>query len=417
MSRPLLLRGARLLDPASGLDAPGDLRIEDGRITEIGEGLAGAGAAALDCGGLALAPALIDLCARVGAPDLPRRETVASLARAAAAGGVSALALVSDSDAPVDTPERVAGLLAHGGQTPLRILAAGAMTREAALAEMGLMRAAGAAFLHGAAPGFKLRRQALAYAGGLDMLCAVRPDEPGFEDALFWEGALTARLGASSAPEATERLAAERDLALAELTGCRVMLDRIATQEALDPLERAKAKGLEVYGSVGVAHLSFNEIDAGALDPAFRLSPPLAGEASRRALVNAVATGLIDIVVSDHAPRTPEEKDAPFGEAAPGGAHIEMLLPALLSLAADGQLTLLQALAPVTSGPAAILGLEQGRLCEGAPADLVLFDPEAPFVCRPGALHGQARNTAYAGRRLHGVVRMTLVGGAVAFEA
>ncbi len=416
MSRPLLLRGARLLDPASGLDETGDIRIEDGRIAELGDMLPADGAAALECEGLCLAPALIDLAAHVGPSGAPGGESVASLARAASAGGIGTVALTGEDASPIDTPERAADLIAQGREAPVKMLVAGAMTRGGDLAEMGLMQRAGAAFLHGAAPGFALRRRALAYAGGLDMLCAVRPEEPGYEDALFWEGELAARLGAASVPEAAERVAAERDLALAELTGARLMLDRIATQEALEPLARARAKGLEVFASVGIAHLSFNEVDAGGLDPAFRLSPPLAGEASRRALVQAVADGLIDAVVSDHAPRAPQDKDAPFGDAAPGSASIETLLPALLALAADGQLTLLQALAPVTSGPAAILGLSQGRLAEGAPADIVLFDAEAPFVCRPDALHGRARNTAYAGRRLHGAVQMTLVGGGVAYE-
>lgn len=416
MTRPVLFRGARLIDPASTLDESGDVRVEDGVIAEVGDSLPTDGAAALDCEGLTLAPALIDLCARVSAPGQARGESVASLSRAAAAGGVGTIAIVGDHGAPIDTPDRVSGLLARGREGPIRVMAAGAMTRERALAEMGLMQRAGAAFLHGAEDGFYLRRQAMAYAGGLDLLCSVRPEEAGFEDALFWEGELAARLGAASEPEAAERLAAERDLALAELTGARLMLDRIATREALEPLARAKAKGLEVFGSVGIAHLSFNEIDAGGLNPAFRLTPPLASEASRRALVEAVAQGLIDAVVSDHSPRAPEEKDAPFGEAAPGSANIEVLLSALLALAADGQLTLLQALAPVTSGPASILGLKQGRIAEGAPADLVLFDAEAPFVCRPEAMKSAARNTAYAGRRLHGQVRMTLVGGAMAFE-
>ena len=416
MSRPFVLRSARLIDPASGLDEIGDVRVEDGRIAAIGERVRDGDAALLECEGLVLAPALIDLCARVSASDQPRGETVESLARAGAAGGVGTVAITGDSATWVETPDRITSLLARGGQTGVRVLVAGAMTNGRALAEMGLMARAGASFLQGAETGFSLRRQALAYAGGLDLLCAVRPDEPGFEDALFWEGELAARLGVASAPEAAERLAAERDLALAELTGARLMLDRVATREALEPLARAKAKGLEVFGSVGVAHLSFNEIDAGGLNPAFRMTPPLAGEASRRALVQAVADGLIDAIVSDHCPRAPEEKDAPFGEAAPGSANIEMLLPALLALVADGQLTLLQALAPVTSGPALILGLEQGRLAEGAPADLVLFDTEAPLVCRPETLRGQARNTAYAGRRLHGAVRMTLVNGAAAFR-
>lgn len=412
----MLFRNARIVDPASGTDETGDVRIEDGRIAEVGDTLPADGAPAVECDGLVLAPALIDLTARVGAPDMPRRETLTSLTRAAAAGGIGTLALVGDPDAAIDTPERVAGLVEAGRRAALRVLVAGAMTRDGALAEMGLMARAGAAFLHGAQPGFATRRQALAYASGLDLLCAVRPDEPGFENAIFWEGELAARLGAASAPEAAERLAAERDLALAELTGARVLLDRIATQEALAPLERAKSKGLEVSASVGIAHLTFNEIDAGGLNPAFRLSPPLANEASRQALVAAVAEGLVDAVVSDHAPRSPEEKDAPFGEAAPGSANVEMLLPALLGLVQDGQLSLLQALAPVTSGPAAVLGLDQGRIEDGAPADLVLFDPDAPLVCRPDAMRGLARNTAFAGRRLHGSVKMTLVGGALVYE-
>ena len=204
----------------------------------------------------------------------------------------------------------------------------------------------------------------------------------------------------------------ERGAALCELTGARLMFDRITTAEGLGALAAARSRGLELAATAPITHFIFNEVDAGGFDSRFRLEPPLRSETDRLALIEALADGDLDAVVSDHRASTGEAKAHPFPEAEAGSANLEALLPALCTLAADGRLSLVDALRPVTSGPAELLGLDQGRLEPGAPADLVVFDPDAPVVYGRGGLECDA-SSAFENRRLFGKVLITIIEGAI----
>jgi dihydroorotase len=210
-----------------------------------------------------------------------------------------------------------------------------------------------------------------------------------------------------------ERIMLERDLALAELTGARLLVDQISSAQALDSLARAKARGVKVWASVSINHLSFNELDIGDYRTFYKLSPPLRSEDDRQAVIEAVSSGLIDIVVSAHAPAPAEDKRLPFDEAAPGAIGLETLAPALLSLHHDERAALVDLIAAVTLKPARLLGLDVGRLAKGAPADLMLCDIDAPIVVDADKLISRSKNSPFDGRSLQGRVLMTLVGGRV----
>jgi dihydroorotase len=287
------------------------------------------------------------------------------------------------------------------------------------MGEIGLMLRAGAAFIGdgGAAiADTRLARRILAYASTFDAWISLRAEEPHLaRGTCAHESDLAMRLGLPARPGAGERLAIERAAALCELTGAQLMIDRITTQDGLTALAAARARGLELAATAPVTHFIFNEVDAGGFDSRFRLEPPLRGEADRLALIDALANGDLDAVVSDHHASTGEAKAHPFPEAEPGSANLEALLPALCTLAADGRLSLIDALRPVTSGPAELLGLDQGRLEPGAPADLVVFDPEAPVVYGRNSLVCGA-SSAFENRRLFGKVLITIVEGAIIYQ-
>lgn len=402
---------ARLLDPEGGYDGPGAVLVRDGVIAEVRrlpafEGLA-EDAAVVDCGGQALSPGLIDLRAEVGGG-------LTALARDAAEGGVATVIAGPGGGLTLDDPAEVAGLLSRGRMLDgARLLPAGALTRGGEgerLAEMGLMREAGAVLFTDGARALadtRLLRRALSYAAHFGAPVAHRPMDPHLaRGAVAIESEQAGRLGLPSVPAMAERIGLERDAALVELTGARLIADRIGTEAGVEALTRVRSRGLPVTGSVSIAQLSFNEVDAGGLDSRFRLDPPLGGEDDRQALVAGVVHGALELVVSGHSPVPPERKRTPFREAAPGAATLHAFLPALLALHHEAGAPLLDLLAAVTIRPARLLGLEAGRLAPGAPADLVLFDPGAPVVI-------PSRGSPFDGRRLQGRVRLTMVGGRI----
>ncbi|MCW5723859.1 MAG: amidohydrolase family protein [Maricaulaceae bacterium] len=425
MSEAFAIVGARLVDPASGFDGPGGVLVENGVIAAAGAQVTAQsveGAEIIDARGAILCPALIDLRAGVEPMFAPGGETPASLADAAAAGGVGTLVLGPCPATPFDAPEAVAALMREGERQPVNVLIAAGATRSLAgeaMAELGLMAECGGAFAACVNPvaDTLLMRRLMAYAAGFEMWLAARPSDAALKAGTAAnEGDQAARMGLPAEPAISERIAIERDAALAELTGARLLIDRVSTAEGLAAAAAARRKGLETGVTAAIASLVFNEVDAGAFDAAMRLDPPLRAEDDRAALVEAVRGGLIDAVVSDHRPLPDEAKTAPFGEAAPGSTGVETLLAALLGLVHDGQLELIAALRAVTSGPADLLGLPQGRIAEGAPADLTLFDGDAPWVFRAADGRSARRNSAFEGRRLQGRVLLTAVDGAIIFR-
>lgn len=428
MARRRLFRNARLLDPASGRDEPGALLMDGDVIEDIGPSLLaeafGPDIEQTDCEGLCLAPGLIDLHVATGEPGAEHKETLKSAGRAAAAGGVTTLVVSPDTDPPIDARAIVDFVLRRArDSSPVRIYPAGALTTALAgerIAEIGLMREAGAVlFSNGGRTigNSATLRRAMLYASGFGAPVMHRPLDPFLGGGVMNAGRFADRLGLPGVPAAAESIGVYRDLRLAEATGAHFLLDQISAAESLPLIAGGKARGIDASASVSAAHLALNELDIGDYRTFARLSPPLRTEADREALVSALREGVIDIVTSGHDPRPTEEKRLPFEEASAGGVGLETLLPTLLTLVAEGRVPLMRALFAVTAGPAAFLGLSQGRLARGAPADCVIFDPQAPWRLDAEHLRSKSRNSPFDGRLFQGMVVRTLVGGQTVFDS
>lgn len=420
----LAIINARLVDPASGQDGPGGVLIEDGVIVQAGPEIdTHAADAVIDAKGCILAPALIDLrCAKEPALT-PDGETLDTLTAGAAAGGFGTIVLAPNARSPLDKADGFAGMNRGLARESVRVLSACGATRGLAgeqMAEIGLMVRGGAVYAgQGDRPIADTRtmRRLLAYTSQFDIWLSVRPADADLsEGTVALESDWSARMGLPAEPAISERIAIERDAALAELSGGKLMIDRLSTADGLAALRHARTRDQEIAATVAVAHLTLNEVDAGALDSAFRMDPPLRSEADRRALVEAVANGDIDAVVTDHRPTPFDDKGEPFALAIAGTMSLETALGAMLGLVHDDELELIDALRVLTSGPADLLGLPQGRIAEGAPADLILIDGDQPWVCDPDAFHSARGNCAWAGRRFQGRVLQTLVGGVTIYN-
>lgn len=423
----LILRDARLIDPETGYDGPGAIMIAGDRIVAVAHGHATdapEGAQVIDCGGLCLAPGIVDIGVSVGEPGGRHRESFRSAGRAAAAGGVTAIAVQPDTSPCADDPAIIEFIARRGAEAaPVRVLAMGALTkgREGReMAELGLMRDAGAvAFTDVRRPvaDARVMRRALAYARGLGALVIHHPQEPTLAaGACATEGEFSGRLGLPSAPAMAERIMLERDLALVELTGARLHVDAVTTRGALAALARARDAGLPVTAGTSIHHLALNELDVGEYRTFFKLAPPLRAEEDRAAVAQAVADGLIDVIASHHTPWDEESKRVPFEAAAVGAVGLETILPAALTLHHAGLIGLPALFARLSLAPARLMGMEAGRLAAGAPADLVLFDPDAPFVLDRFTLRSKSKNTPFDRRRMTGRVLRTIVRGAIVYD-
>ncbi|GEP05928.1 dihydroorotase [Methylobacterium oxalidis] len=422
--RPLLLSNARLIDPAAGREGPGAVLVRDGRIADVAWGPAPAapeGAETIDCGGRVLAPGLVDMRAFVGEPGAEHRETLASASAAAAAGGVTTLVCMPDTNPVIDGPAIVDFVLRRARDTAsVNVLPAAAITKGLAGAEMtefGLLREAGAvAFTDGlrAVTNAQVMRRALTYARDFGVLLMQHAEEPDLVgDGVMNEGEMASRLGLLGIPREAETVMLERDIRLVRLTGGRYHAAMISCADSVEVVRRAKADGLPVTCGVSVNNLVLNEGDIGHYRTFCRLSPPLRHEADRQAVVRALAEGLIDVVVSDHNPQDVETKRLPFAEAADGALGIETLLGAALRLVHTGDIGLPALLRALSARPAEILGRESGRLGAGAPADLVLIDPDVPYVLDKRHLKSRSKNSPFDEARLQGGAVLTLVGGQV----
>jgi dihydroorotase len=419
---------ARLLDPASGLDAPGALLVEGGRIRDLGsrlfhDGRAGE-AEAVDCKGHVLAPGLIDMRVFTGEPGSEHRETLESAARAAAAGGVTTMIVMPNTDPVIDEPSLVEFVKRRAAATAcVRVLPMAALTRRLAgeaMTEMGLLTEAGAVgFTDGdrSIADARVMRRALAYASTFDALVVGHAEDPALTDgASMNEGEFATRLGIPSVPAAAETIIVERDIRLVELTGVRYHLGQVSTRDALQAISAAKSRGLPVTCGVSAHHLVLNELDVDSYLTFHKVKPPLRAEADRQAMVEGVVAGEIDVIVSSHDPQAADTKRQTFAHAAFGAVGLETLLPAALQLVHNEETNLLHLLATLTSTPAGILGLDSGRLVRGAAADLVVFDPNEPFAVDAEKLHSRARNTPFEGRSFEGRIHRTYVEGACVFD-
>jgi dihydroorotase len=426
--RPILLANARIVDPSRDLDFPGDLLIADGAIREAKRGIGAAGvpegAEVVDCRGKIIAPGLIDMRAFIGEPGAEHRETIASASQAAAAGGVTTIVCQPDTSPAIDDATMVDFVQRRARDTgivhvqPMAALTKGLEGKE--MSEIGLLKAAGAvAFTDGAksVTNAQVMRRALLYARDFDVLIVHHTEDPDLVgEGVMNEGEFATRLGLIGVPKAAETIMLERDLRLVELTKGRYHAASLTCAESLDVLRRAKDAGLAVTASASINHLALNQIDVGQYRTFFKLSPPLRAEEDRKALVAALEEGLIDVVMSDHNPQDVEVKRLPFAEAESGAIGIETMLPAGLRLVHNGELKLMTLLKALSTRPAEVLGLPGGTLRPGAPADVVVIDPDVPWVLDRDELKSKCRNTPFDEARMQGRAVRTIVAGRTVYE-
>jgi dihydroorotase len=428
MNRRIAFRNARLIDPASGLDVKGGLLVENGRIADIGPRLFNdaepTDPEVINCHGLVLAPGLIDCRVFTGEPGAEHRESLESASAAAAAGGVTSMIVMPNTDPVIDEPSLVDFLMRRAAATArVRVLPTAALTRGLAgetMTEIGMLQEAGAvAFTDGdrTVANARVLRRALSYASTFNALVIAHCEDPELvRNTSATEGEFATRLGLPASPAIAEAMIVERDIRLVELTGARYHFGQISTRASLDAIAAAKARGLPITCGVSANHLSLNELDVGSYYTFRKLSPPLRSEADRAAMAEGVASGIIDVIVSSHEPQGADTKRQPFASAAAGAVGLETLLPAALGVVHDGRASLLHLLGSLTAAPARIFGLPTGTLAKGAPADLVLIDENEPFVVDAEKLHSRARNTAFEGRKFSGRAQKTFVGGECVFD-
>ena len=424
----IAFRNARLIDPASGLDVKGGLLVENGKIADIGPRLFNdaepSDPEVIDCRGLVLAPGLIDCRVFTGEPGAEHRESLESASAAAAAGGVTSMVVMPNTDPVIDEPSLVDFLLRRAAATAkVRVLPCAALTRSLAgetMTEIGLLQEAGAiGFSDGdrTVANARVLRRALSYAATFGALVIGHAEDPELVlGASATEGEFATRLGLPAAPAIAEAMIVERDLRLVELTGARYHFGQISTRASLDAIAAAKARGLPVTCAVSAHHLMLNELDVGSYLTFRKVRPPLRSEADRAAMVEGVASGVIDAIVSSHEPQGADTKRQPFAAAAAGTVGLETLLGAALSLVHEGHAGLMHVLGTLTAAPARILGLPTGTLAKGTHADLVLIDEGDPYAVDADKLHSRARNTAFEGRKFQGRAMKTFVGGECVFE-
>ncbi len=414
----LFLTNARLIDPEAGTETPGALRIIDGKIAEVLP--AGFTAPdAIDCAGHCLAPGIIDIGVKVCEPGERHKESFRTAGNAAAAGGVTTMVIRPDTLPAIDSPEvlefvhRRAVDKACVNVLPMATLTKGRDGRE--MAEIGFLQDAGAVAFSDADSVItdnKIFGRCLTYSKGLNALVIGHVQDPGLSNgACATSGPFASKLGLPAVSPMAERIQLERDLALIEMTGARYHIDQISTACALPALERAKAAGLPVTAGASIHHLTLNELDVEGYRTFFKVKPPLRNETDRVAIGAAVASGLIDIISSMHTPQDEESKRLPFEEAASGAVALETLLPAALRLVHAGVMDLPMLWRALSFNPAKLLGLKSGRLKAGAPADLVLFDPNRPFVLNRFKLQSRSKNTPFDGHRMQGKTLRTFVNG------
>jgi dihydroorotase len=423
--QPILFKNARLIDPAGDREERGGVLVSDGLVQAVGPQVTeAAGAQVIDCGGQVLAPGLIDMRAFIGEPGGPYRETLKSAGEAAAAGGVTTVVSMPDTSPALDDPAVIDFIVRRARDTSIvNICPAAALTKGLEgqeMAEIGRLKEAGAiAFTDGgrSVTNAQVMRRALTYARDFDALIFHHVEDPDLVgQGVMNEGEFASRLGLPGIPREAETVMLERDIRLVRLTGGSYHAAMISCADSAEIVRGAKEKGLPVTCGVSINHLALNENDIGDYRTFLRLSPPLRHEDDRQAMIEALADGTIDVIVSDHNPQDVENKRLPFAEAADGAVGLETLLSAALRLVHAGRISLPKLLRALSTKPAEILGLPGGRLAVGAPADLIVFDPDAPYVLDKRQLKSLSKNTPFDEARLEGQVMVTMVAGRVVFQ-
>ena len=415
----LLIRGGRLLDAASGVDSVGNLALADGEILAVGEAPADFQAdEVLEAEGKLVIPGLIDLCARLREPGQEHKATIASETRAAAMGGITTLVMPPDTDPVIEEPA-VVNLIRRRAEAAgfARVLSLGALTQGLAgqqLAEMAALKESGCVGVSNGGrpmPDTRVLYQALAYAASQDLTVFLEPVEPWLGCGHAHDGPVAARLGLAGIPVAAETAGLARLLSLVEDIGVRLHICRLSSARWVEMVRAARQRGLPVTADVAIHHLHLCEVDVGRFDSACHVLPPLRGMRDRDALRMALADGTIAAICSDHQPHDRDAKERPFAETEPGIPGLDTLLGLTLKLAADGVLGLGEALARMTSGPARVLGLPQGRLVAGAPGDICVVDPDEDWEVAEDTLHSRGQSTPFRGWVMAGRAVVTVLAG------
>lgn len=424
MSVNLLITGGRVVDPANGIDAVGDVCVRRGKIAAIGKKPKNFEASRrIDAGGLMVLPGLIDLCARLREPGEAYKATIASETRAGASGGITRMVCPPDTFPVIDTPamaQMVRERATACGFT--RVHPLGALTTGLGgerLADMALLMDAGCVGMSNGLAAVRntlVMRRAMQYASTYGLAVFVTPRDPWLQgNGVVHEGEISTLLGLPAIPEAAETVGVARDLALIETSGARAHFDLISCGRAVQMIAEANTRGLPVTAGVAIHHLHLTERHIGSFDTRYKVFPPLRTELDRLALIRGVADGTINAICSDHQPHGADSKLAPFAEAAAGIAGVDTLLTLTLELVAQGALPLATAVAALTINPAGIIGIDGGHLGIGAAADLCLFDPALNWTLDDRSMHSSGRNSPWFGQTLRGKVVATLIDGEVVY--
>jgi len=418
---------ARIIDPASGHDGPGELLTDGETITAVGvklfDGKPPADAEVVDCQGACLAPGLVDMRVQLREPGEEHKESLRSAGEAAVAGGVTTMMClpntnpVMDDEATLEFVARRARLLAL-----TKVYAYGAITKGLQgkeLAEMGLLSQSGAiAFTDAtkAVADAQVMRRALQYAATFNLLIIQHPEEPTLATGVMNAGEIATRMGLSGIPREAEIIMLERDIRLVAMSGARYHAAHISTSDSVEIIARAKARGLPVTCDTAPFYFALNELAVSDYRTFAKLSPPLRSEEDRRAIVAGLKQGVIDAIASDHSPQDQDSKRLPFPQAAFGGSGLETLLAVTLDLVHNGELSLLEALSRLTIAPARLLGLEAGALTKGHRADLVIFNPDRAWKVIADDFRSKSKNSPFDGRAVQGQVLRTVIDGRVVFD-
>ncbi|MCJ8309287.1 MAG: dihydroorotase [Rhizobiaceae bacterium] len=422
-----LFVNARVIDPSQDLDIHADMLVTKGKIAAIGKDLPRdklkKSCKIIDCKGMVLAPGLVDARVFIGEPGGEHRETIKSASRAAASGGVTSLVMMPDTDPVIDD----AALVEFVRQTAreksrIRILPSAALSkgqRGEEMTEIGLLSKAGAvAFTDGrqTIDSAQMMRRALTYAGDFDALIMAATRDNSLGGGVMNAGLNATRMGLPGIPREAEIIPLERDMRVVAMTRGRYHASTLSTSDSVDVISRARDKGLDVSAGVAVANLALNDNDIGSYRTFFRVSPPLRNEDDRLAMVDGIRTGKIDIICSNHDPQDVDTKRLPFAEAADGAIGLESMLAATLRLHHTDGVPLSRLLYCLSTGPAKRLGLKSGTLEIGAAADIILLDPDMPWILQEEELLSRSRNTAFEGARFQGRVLKTFVDGRTVFS-
>jgi dihydroorotase len=420
------IKGGRLIDPRSGGDRVQDVFVADGKVAALGKAPSGFRAdRTIEASGLVVCPGLVDLSARLREPGFEYKATLESEMQAAVAGGVTSLACPPDTDPPLDEPGLVEMLKYRARNLNLvHVYPVGALTWKLGgerLTEMAVLRDAGCvAFSHADTPipDTQVLWRALQYAATFGIAVWLRPQDGYLErGGVAHDGEVATRLGLQGIPAFAETIALATILQLVRATRARVHLCRLSTADGVAMVRAAKSEGLPITCDVSAHHAHLCEVDLGYFDSHCHVVPPFRGLRDRDALRAALADGTVDALCSDHSPVDEDAKQIPFAESEPGATGLELLLPLTLKWAKEMRMPLSEALATVTSKPAAILGVPAGEIALGRDADLCVLDAEAHVKITHDFLKSQGKNTPYIGYELPGRVRYTLVAGQVVYQA